>query len=146
MGHKVLVLHGPNLNLLGRREPEVYGRTTLEEINQHLVQVGLTLGVEVECRQSNSEGVLLDAIGEAPQHFGALILNPGALAHTSIALRDAVLGVGLPTFEVHLTNIYAREAFRRRSYVGEVCVAVICGLGPYGYEAALRAAVARLMA
>ena len=142
----VLVIHGPNLNLLGQREPSVYGTTTLKEIDARIAAVGAEVGVRVETFQSNHEGALVDAIQGALGRAKALVINPGAYTHTSIALRDAITGVALPCFEVHLSNVFAREAFRRHSYISEVCVGVVSGLGAYGYEVALRAAAQRALA
>ncbi len=141
---KVLVLHGPNLNLLGRREPAVYGSTTLAEIDRSLVALGAELNIDVECAQSNHEGVLVDRIHEAMDRFAGLIINPGAFTHYSIALRDAVAAVGIPTIEVHLSNVHAREEFRRHSVVAPVAVGQIAGLGALGYALALRALAERL--
>jgi 3-dehydroquinate dehydratase-2 len=138
-----LVLHGPNLQLLGPREPAIYGSTSLPEIDAHLQSLGAELGLEVECFQSNHEGALLDAIAGARGRCEAIILNAGAYTHTSIALRDALSAVGIPAYEVHLSNIFARESFRHHSHLSAVCVAVISGLGPYSYEAALRAIARR---
>ena len=139
MAH-ILVLNGPNLNLLGSREPEVYGTTTLEQIGQALEQQGRQLGHRVQCFQSNAEHELIDRIHGAKQegvtHF---IVNPGAFTHTSIALRDAFLGVGIPFIEVHISNVFAREPFRRQSYLSDVAVGVISGLGVRGYGLALAA-------
>jgi len=141
---RVLVLNGPNLNLLGTREPEVYGRTTLAEIESRLRQlVRRWPQVELQFFQSNSEGELIDWLHENAPHARGAILNPGGLAHTSVVLRDAVASVGIEAFEVHLTNIHAREPFRRRSLLAAVCVGCICGLGPFGYEAALEALARR---
>lgn len=139
---RILVLHGPNLNLLGRREPETYGRTTLAEIDALLADEGRRLGVEVVCRQFNGEGELVTAVQEAAGHFDAVVLNPGAYTHYSIALRDAVAAAGVPTVEVHLSNIHAREPFRRRSVTAPVCRGVIAGFGPTSYVLGLQAAVA----
>lgn len=140
---KVLVLNGPNLQLLGTREPGVYGTVTLDAIAERLSEHARRLGVCVEMRQSNHEGELLDWIAAAPGEFDALILNPAAYTHTSVALRDAVSAVALPTLEVHLSNVHARESFRHVSYTAPVCVGQICGLGPLGYELALTAVVTR---
>src|SRR3990170_1845793 len=134
---KVLVLHGPNLNLLGEREPEVYGSEGLESIDRRLKEEGKKLGLEGRTLQSNHEGVLIDAIHEARGWAEALIVNPGGLTHTSISLRDAIASVRLPAVEVHLTNIFAREAFRRRSITAGACRGVIAGFGPAGYLMAL---------
>ncbi|MEM7219746.1 MAG: type II 3-dehydroquinate dehydratase [Pseudomonadota bacterium] len=144
---KVLVLHGPNLNLLGSREPEVYGYTTLAEIDAGLVERGAALGLAVSSLQSNAEHRLIDAIHGAPADgVGFIIINPGAFTHTSIALRDALLGVSLPFVEVHLSNVHSREAFRQHSYLSDVAVGVITGLGVAGYGYALEFAATRLSA
>jgi len=142
--HRILVLHGPNLNLLGRREPEIYGRTTLSEIDADLVATGKALQVEVECFQSNHEGVLVDRIQEAMGQQHGLIINPGAFTHTSVAIRDALAATGLPVVEVHLSNVFAREPFRHHSYVSGIALAVVSGLGAGGYVAALRGLAAHL--
>lgn len=137
---RILVLHGPNLNLLGQREPEVYGHQTLNDVNTGLVELGETLDVEVECSQSNHEGVLIDRIhAAAADGFSAIIINPGGLTHTSIALRDALAGITLPAVEVHLSNIHARESFRHQSFIAPIVVGQITGLGAAGYSLALRA-------
>jgi 3-dehydroquinate dehydratase II len=135
----VLVIHGPNLNLLGTREPEIYGHETLAEINQRLEQLGSELGIEVRTFQSNWEGAILDKIQEEKDQVDALIINPGALTHYSIALRDCLAAVQLPTIEVHLSNVHAREAFRHHSVISAVVRGQIVGLGSYGYELALLA-------
>lgn len=137
----ILVLHGPNLNLLGTREPTVYGAATLAEINDMLMGLGKELGVSVEARQSNIEGELVTWIQQAPSQFQGLVFNPAAYTHTSIALRDAITGVGLPMVEVHLSNIHRREGFRRRSYLASVSLGQISGFGPQSYSLGLRALV-----
>jgi len=142
---KLLVLNGPNLNLLGKREPGVYGSQTLEQINQTLQQQAVALGHECECFQSNREYELIERIHAAgEQQVAFIIINPAAFTHTSIALRDALLGVKIPFIEVHLSNVHAREPFRHHSYLSDVAVGVIAGLGAQGYELALQAAVRRL--
>lgn len=138
---KILVLHGPNLNLLGKREPSVYGRLTLDELNRRLNDFAAELGVEVICRQSNHEGELIDILHNAAAEVDAVVFNPGAYTHYSFALRDAVSSLGIPTIEVHLSNIYAREDFRRNSVIAPVAAGQISGLGVTGYFLALRAAV-----
>ena len=141
----VLVLHGPNLNLLGSREPEHYGRTTLAYIDSRLKSLGAELGVRVETFQSNAEHELVGRVQRAPAaEVRFILINPAAFTHTSLALRDALAAVDLPFIEVHLSNVHAREPFRRRSYLSDIAVGVIAGLGPLGYELALRAAAARL--
>ena len=138
----ILVLNGPNLNLLGLREPEVYGHATLAELEAACVRWGQSLGREVVCRQSNYEGELLEWLHSAEDEgASAVILNPGGLTHTSVALRDAVAGIRLPVVEVHLSNVHAREAFRHRSYVSGVCAGTVAGFGLGSYRAALVALV-----
>jgi len=139
---KILVLHGPNLNLLGTREPTVYGTLTLAEINARLQKLAGESRVKLEAFQSNAEGELIDKIHEtAKDKTGFIIINPGGLTHTSVALRDALVGVAVPFIEVHLSNIYARESFRHHSYISGVAVGVISGLGARGYEYALLEAI-----
>jgi len=140
-GKTVLVLHGPNLNLLGRREPDVYGALTLEQINERLHALAAELGVELEIFQSNVEGELVDRIQEAAGVVHAIVINPAAYTHTSVAIRDAILAVGLPVVEVHLSNIQRREEFRHRSLISDVAVGQITGFGPDSYLLGLRAAV-----
>ena len=142
---KILVLHGPNLNLLGEREPEIYGTTTLEDINQVLVTVAGQLGHSLACFQSNAEHGLIDRIHQAKkQGIEFIIINPGAFTHTSIALRDALSGVAIPFIEVHLSNVFAREEFRRHSYLSDLAVAVLSGAGAAGYSLALQVAAEKL--
>jgi 3-dehydroquinate dehydratase-2 len=138
MTRRILVIHGPNLNLLGTREPEVYGSQTLNDINQHLVSVASDLGITLTHTQNNIEGELVNAIHAARGQVDAFIINPAAYTHTSVAIRDALAGVAIPFVEVHLSNVYQRESFRHHSYFSEIAIGVISGLGAYGYEAALR--------
>jgi len=138
---RVLVLHGPNLNMLGLREPEIYGRTTLADIDAGLVALGRELGVEVETFQSNHEGELVGKIQAARGRCAALLINAGAYTHTSVALLDAILAIGLPVVEVHLSNLYKREPFRHHSYIARAAVGQICGFGADSYFLGLRAAV-----
>lgn len=141
---QILVLHGPNLNLLGEREPEVYGRTTLAEIDTRLREIAAENGVSLESFQSNHEGALVDRIQAARGAYQGIVINPGGFTHTSVALRDALVASGLPIVEVHLSNIHAREPFRRTSLVSDIVVGQITGLGPIGYELALLALLERL--
>jgi 3-dehydroquinate dehydratase-2 len=138
------VLHGPNLNLLGTREPEVYGFTTLEQIDHELAELGKASGVEVQSFQSNHEGALIDRVQEARTWADAILINPGGFTHTSVALRDALLAAELPVVEVHLSNVHAREEFRHRSLVSDIAVGVICGFGPQSYRLGLEAIVGHL--
>jgi 3-dehydroquinate dehydratase-2 len=142
MAKSLLVLHGPNLNLLGTREPEIYGRTTLAEINAQLEGIARDRGARLVTFQSNHEGELIDRIQAAPRDgIDTIIINPAGFTHTGVPLRDALAGVGIPFLEVHLSNIYRREAWRHHSYFSDQAVAVICGLGPAGYRAALEYAL-----
>jgi 3-dehydroquinate dehydratase-2 len=137
----ILVLHGPNLNLLGKREPEIYGSVTLDEINRRCGELGRELGVNVLFFQSNHEGELVQRIQDAMGESTAIVINPGAYTHTSVALRDAIASTGIPTVEVHLSNIYRREEFRQRSFISGVAVGQIAGFGVDSYLLGLRAAV-----
>jgi len=136
----VLVIHGPNLNLLGQREPEVYGRTTLDAINTLIEEEATSLGLTLRIYHSNSEGDLVQAIQDALGWAQALVINPAAYTHTSVALRDAIAAVGIPAIEVHLSNVYARDEFRHHSYIAPVAVGQIAGFGPESYRLALHAA------
>ncbi len=141
---RVQVVHGPNLNLLGLREPDIYGRQTLATIETSLEAEASTLGVSLDCFQSNSEGVLVDCIQAAFGQKDGILINPGAYTHTSVALRDAIAAVGIPTVEVHLSNIHKREAFRHHSYIAAVAVGQICGFGADSYRLGLHALVKHL--
>lgn len=138
MTSTILVIHGPNLNLLGKREPEVYGYLTLEDINQQLTAQAEKATLQLDTFQSNWEGAIVDRIHQAQQDgVQYIIINPAALTHTSVAVRDALLGVAIPFIEVHLSNVHAREAFRHHSYLSDKAIGMICGLGAKGYAAAL---------
>lgn len=138
---KVLILHGPNLNLLGVREPNVYGSASLSEINQRITEYGLRLDVEVKCFQSNYEGALIDALHDARTWAAGVVINPGGYTHTSVALRDAIAGICIPVVEVHLSNVYAREEFRHTSLISAVCRGKISGFGWHSYLLGLQALV-----
>lgn len=142
MKDSILVLHGPNLNLLGTREPEIYGSTTLADVNDACQRLGTELGLKVETFQSNHEGELIDRLQQAGRDGVAVVLNPGGYSHTSVALRDAIAGASTEVVEVHVTNIHAREHFRHHSYISAVAKGVIAGLGTEGYLLAIRALAA----
>lgn len=141
---RIAVLHGPNLQLLGRREPEVYGEATLEEVNRRVQSLARELGVEVDHLQSNHEGELIDYVAEEAERVDGFLVNAGGLTHTSVALRDALVGVNRPFVEVHLSNTAAREDFRRRSLLAPVAIGVVAGFGPESYLLGLRGLLARL--
>jgi 3-dehydroquinate dehydratase-2 len=142
--HRVLVLNGPNLNLLGTREPDVYGATTLKDIETELGELANELGASLDFRQSNSEGQLIDWLHEARGGIDGVLLNPGGLTHTSVSLRDAISAVQLPTVELHLSNTAARESFRHRSFVAAVCIGSVVGFGKDSYALGLRALISYL--
>ena len=133
----ILLINGPNLNLLGTRQPEIYGSETLEDVEQACQAIATDLGMNLDYQQNNSEGELIDIVHAARDKYQAIIINPGAYTHTSVALRDALAGVEIPVFEVHISNIHAREEFRHQSYISGIAVGVICGLGTAGYAMAL---------
>lgn len=138
---KILILHGPNLNLLGTREPEVYGSMTLGDIDKKIIGLGKELGVEIKCLQSNHEGALIDALHDARTWANGVVFNPGGYTHTSVALRDAISAIVIPVIEVHLSNVYAREEFRHTSLVSAVCKGKVSGFGWRSYELGLRGLV-----
>lgn len=143
----ILVLHGPNLNLLGTREPEIYGTETLEDIDSRLVSLASAQNISLDTLQSNAEHVLIERIHRArDEQTKFILINPGAFTHTSVAIRDAILGVNIPFIEVHLSNVHARESFRKHSYFSDIAKGVICGLGSKGYDAALIAAIETITA
>jgi 3-dehydroquinate dehydratase-2 len=135
---KILIIHGPNLNMLGTREPELYGTETIGNINEKLSLLAKELGIQIECFQSNVEGEIVSIIQKAYKEFNGIIINPAAYTHTSVAIRDAILGVQLPTVEVHLSNIYKRETFRHHSFIAPVAIGQISGFGAEGYVLALK--------
>jgi 3-dehydroquinate dehydratase-2 len=144
---RILILHGPNLNLLGRREPAIYGTTTLDEINSSLCKQALSAGAEADCRQSNHEGQLIDWLQEAfMQDMAGLVINPGGLSHTSVSLRDALALLAIPKVEVHLSNVFKREEFRQHSLISPVVDGLVAGLGSQGYTLALEAVLTRVKA
>lgn len=141
---RILVVHGPNLNLLGKREPEIYGTQTLADIDADLASLAKELSVEIDCAQSNHEGELIDRIQEAMGHAAGILINPGGFTHSSVALRDALAASNLPVVEVHLSNVYARESFRQLSYVSPIALGVISGFGAQGYRFGLEALVSHI--
>lgn len=144
MTRRILLVNGPNLNLLGTREPEIYGADTLADVEALVTRVAAEFGLETRCVQSNHEGVLIDAIHAAREDCAAIVINPGAFTHTSVAIRDALTGVALPVAEVHVSNVHAREAFRHHSYISDISQCVIAGAGVQGYEFAVRRMAALL--
>ncbi len=145
MARNILLLNGPNLNLLGSREPEVYGSATLSDVESEAKRVAADAGASLSCFQSNHEGALIDRIHAAKaEGIDAIVINPGGLTHTSVALRDALVGVGLPVVEVHISNIHQREAFRHHSFISGVATGVICGLGVDGYRVAIEFVIKKL--
>ena len=141
---KILLLHGPNLNLLGTREPEIYGSMTLGDINEKMIVLGNELGAEIKCLQSNHEGALIDALHDARTWASGVVFNPGGYTHTSVALRDAISAIVIPVIEVHLSNVYAREEFRHTSFVSAVCKGKVSGFGWRSYELGLRGLIDRI--
>ena len=145
MARNILLLNGPNLNLLGSREPEIYGSATLSDVESEAIRVAAAAGAVLSCFQSNHEGALIDRIHAAKaEGVEAIVINPGGLTHTSVALRDALAGVGLPVVEVHISNIHQREAFRHHSYISAIATGVICGLGVDGYRVAIEFVIKKL--
>ncbi len=138
---KLLLLNGPNLNLLGTREPEKYGKTTLKDIEKHLTKIAQENNIQLDCYQSNHEGDIVDKIQEAKNIYDGILLNAGGYTHTSVAIRDAISSVQVPTVEIHLTNIHAREEFRHNSLISAVCIGQICGFGAYSYDLGFNAIV-----
>lgn len=143
---EIWVIHGPNLNLLGEREPNVYGSTTLSELDASLAHLGAELGVSVVCRQANGEGAIIDLLHEARVRADGVVINPGGYTHTSVAISDALRGIRIPAIEVHISNLFAREDFRRQSLTGTACLGVVMGLGVESYEHALRHLARRALA
>lgn len=139
--HRILVLHGPNMNLLGSREPGVYGHTSLEALDTALKALGTELGADIECKQSNHEGDLVDYLHGSRHTADGVLINPAAYTHTSLALRDAIVAVGHPTVEIHISHIHARESFRQQSFVAPACIGSIAGFGPRSYTLGLRALI-----
>lgn len=141
---KILILHGPNLNLLGTREPEVYGSTTLADINKKMLELGIELGVEIKCIQSNVEGALIDALQDSRTWASGVVFNPGGYTHTSVALRDTISAIKIPVIETHISNVYAREEFRHVSMISAVCKGKVVGFGWRSYELGLRGLIEML--
>ena len=145
MSHKILVLHGPNLNLLGKREPEIYGSETLDQINEVLTNIASKNQILIDIFQSNSESHLIEKVhGSFQEGVNFLVINPGGLTHTSVALRDAISAIRIPFIEVHLSTIYSRESFRRKSFFSDLSIGVVCGFGSFGYEMAMEFATKKL--
>jgi 3-dehydroquinate dehydratase-2 len=142
----IFVIHGPNLNLLGKREPEIYGSLTMQEINDKLIAAGKEKGIRIDCHQSNSEGALIDLLQKAGESADGVIFNPGGYTHTSVALRDAVASISIPVVEVHLSNVYAREEFRHKSLIAPICLGKITGFGWMSYLLALEALAEKISA